>query len=108
MANFRVSNKPGHCSALVIAESKNVVAVFSELAALKRLLNLGAHQTLPKLNRAFYIPILKENNVRKGFFEINQFLAMRNELPEHLKPLFTIGYKLGWRFQEITSSTTLI
>lgn len=39
-----------------------------ELAALKRILNLGASQTPPKVDRVPSIPMLRENNVRKGFF----------------------------------------
>jgi hypothetical protein len=49
-----------------------------ELAALKRMLNLGAKQTPPKVDRVPYVPMLKENNVRKGFFEHREFLALRN------------------------------
>ncbi|MCD4722417.1 MAG: site-specific integrase, partial [Desulfobacula sp.] len=72
---------------------------------LRRILNLGAKQTPPKVNRVPYIPMLKENNVRKGFFEYGQFIALRNELPEYLKSYVTFGYKVGWRYQEITSLT---
>ena len=76
-----------------------------ELAALRRMLNLGAKQTPPKVDRVPHIPMLKENNTRKGFFEHGQFIALRNELPEYLKPFATFGYKVGWRHQEIASLT---
>ncbi|MFC1798467.1 tyrosine-type recombinase/integrase [Thermodesulfobacteriota bacterium] len=72
-----------------------------ELSALKRMLNLGARQTPPKVDRVPYIPMLKEHNVRKGFFEHGEFIAVRNELPEHLKGFVTFAYKTGWRLAEI-------
>lgn len=74
-----------------------------ELSALRRILNLGAKQTPPKVNRVPYIPMLKENNVRKGFFEHAEFIALRESLPEYLRAFVTFGYKLGWRDQEIVS-----
>jgi integrase len=74
-----------------------------ELSALKRMLNLGAQQTPPKVDRVLKINMLKENNVREGFFEHNEFLAVRTHLPNHLKPVATFGYKSGWRLDEILS-----
>jgi len=50
-----------------------------------------------------HIPHLKENNVRTGFFEYEGYVALKNELPEHLKPVVTIAYYTGWRKQEILS-----
>jgi len=44
-----------------------------ELAALKRMLIMGARQTPPKVNRVPYIPMLSENNTLKGFFEHGEF-----------------------------------
>ena len=76
-----------------------------ELAALKRMLNLGARQTPPKVDRVPFIPMLQENNVRKGFFEHGEFLALRDALPDHLKGFVTFGYKTGWRFSEIAGLT---
>lgn len=76
-----------------------------ELAALRRILNLGARQTPPKVNRVPYIPMLKENNTRKGFFEHEEFLALRDALPDYLRPFVTFGYKVGWRDKEIAALT---
>jgi integrase len=72
-----------------------------ELAALKRMMNMGARQTPPKVDRVPYIQMLEENNVRKGFFEHSDFLALRNALHEHLKGFATFAYKTGWRKSEI-------
>jgi len=73
-----------------------------ELAALKRMMNIGARQTPPKVNRVPYIPMLKENNIRTGFFEHDEFLKFRDKLPEYLKGFVTFAYKLGWRVSELT------
>ncbi len=76
-----------------------------ELSALKRMLTLGARQTPPIVDRVPHIPMLKENNARKGFFEHNEFLAMRNALPVYLRGFSTYAYKTGWRLSEITDLT---
>jgi len=76
-----------------------------ELAALKRMLNIGARQTPPKVDRVPYIQMLEENNVRKGFFEHADFLALREALPDHLKGVATFAYKTGWRRSEILNLT---
>jgi integrase len=76
-----------------------------ELSALKRMLNIGARQTPPKVDRVPYIPMLKENNTRKGFFEHSEFLALRDALPSYLRGFVTFAYKTGWRMSEITGLT---
>jgi integrase len=72
-----------------------------ELAALKRMLSLGAQ--CKKVEAVPYIPMLKEDNVRKNFFEKADFLALREALPDYLKPVVTFAYKTGWRIGEISS-----
>ncbi|MFY9912834.1 MAG: site-specific integrase [Candidatus Sulfotelmatobacter sp.] len=72
-----------------------------ELAALKRMFNLAAAMTPPKVSHVPYIPMLKESNVRKGFFEHSEFLALRRELPEYLKVVLMFGYYTGARVGEI-------
>ncbi|MBN1548348.1 MAG: hypothetical protein JW902_16990 [Syntrophaceae bacterium] len=74
-----------------------------ELAALKRIPNLGAKQTPPKVDHVPFIPMLKENNTRKGFFEHGDFIAMQKYLPDFLKPFTLFSYKTGWRFSEISN-----
>ena len=49
--------------------------------------------------------MLKENNIRKGFFEHGEFLALRNALPDHMKSFATFGYRIGWQDTEITGLT---
>jgi len=73
-----------------------------KLSALKRMLNLGLQQTPALVDRVPHIPMLKENNVRKGFFEHDEFLALRDALPTYLKGFVTFAYKSGWRVSEIT------
>ena len=72
-----------------------------ELAALKRMFNLGIQAE--QIYRKPYIPMLQENNVRKGFFEHGDFVALRNALPDYFKPVVTFAYYTGWRKQEILS-----
>lgn len=67
------------------------------------MLKLGARQTPPKVDRVPHIPLLEEKNTRKGFFEHDEFLSLRDALPSYLKDLVTFGYKVGWRVSEITA-----
>jgi len=83
-------------------EGASNATVNRELSALKRMLNLGAQQTPPIVDRVPHISMLEENNVRKGFFEHGEFLALRDALPLYLKGVATFGYKTGWRISEIT------
>jgi len=80
-------------------------SVNRELSALKRMLNLGAKCTPPKIDRVPHIPMLKENNTRAGFFEHDEFLALREELPDYLKGFVTFAYRSGWRLSEIGGLT---
>ena len=74
-----------------------------ELALLKRSLNLGRKHTPPKVARVPHVPMLEESNVRKGFFEHEEFLALRAVLPGHIRPVLTFAYYTGCRRGEILS-----
>ncbi len=42
-----------------------------------------------------YIPMLKEPSPRKGFFEYEEFLALREALPSYLRTVITFAYHSG-------------
>jgi len=49
--------------------------------------------------------MMKESNVKKGFFEYGEYLAIKKALPEDLKPIITFAYHSGWRKAEILGLT---
>jgi integrase len=66
-----------------------------ELAALTRAYSLGI-----EAGRVTHRPLikpLKENNVRKGFFERGQFEALRAKLPAPLRAVVAFLFVTGWR-----------
>jgi len=102
---FESSDRCPHCGNQDLNEGATNATINRELAALKRMLNMGAQQTPPKVDRVPYIPMLKENNIRKGFFEHADFLTLRDALPSYLKGFVTFAYKVGWRVSEIAGLT---
>ena len=88
-----------------LAEKAANGTINRELSALKRMLNLGARQTPPKVDRVPYIEMLEEDNVRKGFLEYRDFLRLRDALPEYLKGFATFAYTSGWRKAEVEGLT---
>jgi integrase len=74
-----------------------------ELAALKRAYSLGCQAE--KLLTGPHFPHLEENNVRQGFFEREQFEAVRRHLPAEIQPVVTFGYITGWRLSEVLGLT---
>jgi integrase len=66
------------------------------IALLKRAFNL-ARIPFPKIQK------LKENNVRKGFVDEEQFFALSERLPVHQRPLALFAFETGCRKGEILS-----
>jgi integrase len=86
-------------------EGLSNASINRELAVLKRMFSLGVQSTPPKVNLIPYIPMLKETNTRKGFFELQEYLNLRSALPHYLKPVVTFAYHTGWRAGEILNLT---
>jgi integrase len=68
-----------------------------ELTAIKRAFSLAAQAGNILVKP--HIPMLKENNVRTGFFEREQFESVRDHLPEDVRPIATFAYITGWRIR---------
>jgi integrase len=56
---------------------------------------LGAIQS-GKLHKP-HVPLLREDNVRIGFFEPEQYVAVQSHLPAALRPVVEFAYITGWR-----------
>jgi integrase len=84
-------------------EEASNATINRELAALKRALTLGCQGQ--KILHRPYIPMLREDNARQGFFERPQFEAVRRQLREYLRPLVTFAYITGWRLGEVLHLT---
>jgi len=90
-----------------MGEGASNATINRELDCLKRMLKIGASSTPPKVGRVPSFPKLKEDNVREGFFEHDEFLALRGACPDHLKIAVSIAYYTGMRQGEIISENGL-
>jgi integrase len=72
-----------------------------EFTLLRRAFNLGKQATPPKVMTVPRIPRLAENAPRQGFFEDEQFVAVRRALSEEIRPVITFAYYTGCRKGEI-------
>ena len=68
-----------------------------ELATLKRMFSLA--KRAGKLYHTPHIEKLREDNVRRGFFEPAQFADVIGHLPAPLCPVVTFAYLTGWRLK---------
>lgn len=66
-----------------------------ELTTLKRMFSLAIQAG--KLHRKPHFPMLREDNVRAGFFERDQYEAVLAQLPPAMRPVVTFAYVTGWR-----------
>lgn len=93
-ASIRTSEIREYIQARRDEEAKNAT-INRELAVFKRAFSLAVNEG--KLLFKPKIPMLNENNVRKGFFERTAFDSLLNHLDDDLKPVFRFAYVTGWR-----------
>lgn len=86
---------------VVVAKGRGAPRLYSnaqinrELTVLKRLFNLA--RELGKLAYVPYVPLLTENNVRRGFFNLDDLTAVCAHLPHPIDKIATFAYITGWR-----------
>jgi len=66
-----------------------------DLITLKRMFNLALQSG--KLMTRPYIPLLKESNVRRGFFERDQLHRITAQLPSYMRGIAEFAFVTGWR-----------
>jgi integrase len=71
------------------------------LESLRRAFRLGMDALPPLVYVVPKIELLDEDNVREGFLEYADYLALRNCLPDHQRLILVVGYHLGLRRGEI-------
>ena len=64
---------------------------------------IGFQQTPQLVVRVPHIPQLKEHNIRSGFFEHEDFLALRGALPDYAQVAACLAYYSGMRMGEVCS-----
>lgn len=94
LANITTSDLRAYIAARLSEGAANA-NINRELAALKRMYSLAVQAG--KLHAKPYIPMLQEDNVRRGFFEREQLEAVRAALPAAIRPVVTFAYLTGWR-----------
>jgi len=83
------------------AEEAANATINRELELIKRSFTLASRCDPPKVVRVLHIPMLPEDNVRTGFLDDAGYLAVRSELPEHLRAIFVVAYHVGNRLGEL-------
>ncbi len=77
------------------AEKASSGTINRNLSLLRRMMHLAEREG--KLNTAPFFPMQKEDNVREGFVEREQFVGLLAKLPEHLRTYVTFLYYTGCR-----------
>jgi len=77
--------------------------VHHEVAALGRMLKLGTMAGILPLRPP--LPVIKLDNIRKGFFTDEQVNRVLQRLPDWYAPAIEFAWRTGWRIGEVKSLT---
>jgi integrase len=80
-------------------EGARPATINRELAALRRAMNIARAEGLLTVVPPF--PRLRENNVRRRFFEIYEVGLLIRTLPDYLQDLVLFAFMTGWRKGEV-------
>ena len=72
-----------------------------DLSIIRRGFTLALQSDPPLVSRIPYIKKLSEDNTRAGFVEHEQYRALLDKLPSHLKCLLVVGFHVGCRIGEL-------
>ena len=83
-------------------EKASNATINRELGALRRMFNLGKQGTPPKVHAVPYIPMLKEDNARRGFVEDADFARLTAQASElWMRTFLELAFTYGWRKSEL-------
>jgi integrase len=77
------------------ASGASNATVNRDLITLKRMFSLAVQDG--RLLTRPYIPLLKESNIRRGFFEREPFQILAAQLPPYMRGIAEFAYITGWR-----------
>lgn len=84
-----------------LAAGKAPQTVDHELGALRAAFNLAKRQE--KITRTPFVPMLRVDNRRQGFFERAEFEAVVANLPDPIADVALFAYASGWRRGEVVA-----
>jgi integrase len=72
------------------------------LSLLRRMFSIAVRQEQYPKDRVPFIEMLEEPQPRVGFLKPDEFVRLREVLPENLRPVLALGYYCGMRLGEIS------
>jgi len=84
-----------------MATGVGTASVNRSLALLRRMFSLAVRQERYPKDRIPFFEMLEEPEPRVGFLKPEEFVSLREQLPENLRPVLALGYYCGMRFGEI-------